>query len=239
MASIQPEIATQRSTAPLPQPWPDQAWTAGEKTCARSEDLMERIRTLGQTTTLARDETLFCEGDEADAVYVVHSGTVRCCKMLNDGRRQIIGFYQAGDLLGLSLGEDYAYSAEGVTPVRLRRLGRTQLESLLDAHPQLRRRLFSIAAGELAAAQNQMLLLGRKTARERICTFLLGRAGTAGGTVELPMSRADIADYLGLTIETVSRTLSQLRSAGLIRMPGLNSLELADPERISDMAEAA
>jgi CRP/FNR family transcriptional regulator len=239
MASVHPTISTQRSPAPLPQAWSDQAWTVGAKTPARSDDLIELIRVLGQTAALRRDETLFCEGDSADAVYVILSGTVRCCKMLADGRRQIIGFYQAGDLLGLSLGEDYLYSAEGVSPVRLRRLGHTQLESLLDERPQLRRRLYSIAAGELAAAQNQLVLLGRKTARERICTFLLGRAGTGGRTVELPMSRTDIADYLGLTIETVSRTLSQLRSAGLIRMPGLSSLELADPERLSDMAEAA
>ena len=239
MSSIQPAISPQRSPAPLPQPWSDRAWSAGAKTPARSEDLIELIRVLGQTATMKRDETLFCEGDSTDAVYVILSGTVRCCKVLADGRRQIIGFYQAGDLLGLSLGEDHLYSAEGVTTVRLRRMGVTQLDSLLDERPQLRRRLFSIAASELAAAQKQMLLLGRKTARERICTFLLSRAGSAAGTVELPMSRTDIADYLGLTIETVSRTLSQLRSAGLIRMQGLNSIELADPERLYDMAEAA
>jgi CRP/FNR family transcriptional regulator len=239
MTSVHPAIATQRSPAPLPHSWSAQAWTAGAKTAATSDELIELIQVLGQTATLWRDETLFCEGDSAGAVYVVLSGTVRCCKVLADGRRQIVGFYQAGDLLGLSLGEDYLSSAEGVTEVRLRRLGRAQLESLLEERPQLRRRLFSIAAGELAAAQNQMLLLGRMTARERICTFLLGRAGNGGDTVELPMSRTDIADYLGLTIETVSRTLSQLRSAGLIRMPGLNSLELAHPERLADMAEAA
>ena len=238
MSSIQPAISPQRSPAPLP-PWSDRAWSAGAKTTARSEDLIELIRVLGQTATMKRDETLFCEGDSTDAVYVILSGTVRCCKVLADGRRQIIGFYQAGDLLGLSLGEDHLYSAEGVTTVRLRRMGVTQLDSLLDERPQLRRRLFSIAASELAAAQKQMLLLGRKTARERICTFLLSRAGSAAGTVELPMSLTDIADYLGLTIETVSRTLSQLRSAGLIRMQGLNSIELADPERLYDMAEAA
>jgi CRP/FNR family transcriptional regulator len=236
MSSIHPAIVAQHSSAPLPQPWLERAWSAGS--APRSEDLIELIRSSGQTARLERDEMLFCEGDDGEALYVILSGTVRCCKVLADGRRQIIGFYQAGDLLGLSLGDVYFYSAEAVTPVRLRRLGRVQLETMMDERPQLRRRLFSIAAGELAAAQNQMLLLGRKTARERICTFLLGRAGS-DGAVELPMSRTDIADYLGLTIETVSRTLSQLRSAGLVRMSGLSSLELTDPDRLSDMAEAA
>ena len=119
MSSIQPAISPQRSPAPLPQPWSDRAWSAGAKTPARSEDLIELIRVLGQTATMKRDETLFCEGDSTDAVYVILSGTVRCCKVLADGRRQIIGFYQAGDLLGLSLGEDHLYSAEGVTTAGL------------------------------------------------------------------------------------------------------------------------
>jgi CRP/FNR family transcriptional regulator len=238
MSSIHPAIVAQHSPAPLPQPWSERAWRVSTGTAPRSEDLIELIRSSGQTARLERDEMLFCEGDDAAALYVILSGTVRCCKVLADGRRQISGFYQAGDLLGLSLGDAHFYSAEAVTPVRLRRLGRVQLESMMDEQPHLRRRLLSIAAGELAAAQNQMLLLGRKTARERICTFLLGRAGS-GGAVELPMSRTDIADYLGLTIETVSRTLSQLRSAGLIRMSGLSRLKLIDLERLSGMAEAA
>jgi CRP/FNR family transcriptional regulator len=242
MGSVMTPSIAERSPAPLSARWSERPWTAGAKTAlkagARSEDLVELIQTLGQTATLGRDEMLFCEGDEADAVYVVLSGTVRCCKLLADGRRQIIGFYQAGQLLGLALGDHHSYSAEAVTLARLRRLGRAELESLLEERPALRRRLFSVAASELAAAQEQMLLLGRKTARERICTFLLARLGGDGRTIELPMSRSDIADYLGLTIETVSRTLSQLRSAGLIRMPGLNSLELIDAGRLCALADS-
>jgi CRP/FNR family transcriptional regulator len=194
---------------------------------------------LGQAVSIQRDEVLFCEGDPADAVYAVISGTVRCCKLLPDGRRQIVGFHEAGDLLGLSLSEDCPHSAEGVTDARLKRLSRAQLESLAEQRPQLRSRLFAIAAGALAGAQVHMLLLGRKTARERICSFLAARAAHGRSTVQLPMSRTDIADYLGLTIETVSRTLSQLRTAGIIRMAGLYSLELADPERLSELSEAA
>jgi CRP/FNR family transcriptional regulator len=196
------------------------------------------IQTLGQTATLQRDEMLFCERDDADAIYVVLSGTIRCYKVLADGRRQIFSFHQAGQLLGLTPAYDHSYSAEAVTQTRLRRLGRAELESLLEERPILRQRLFSVAASELTAAQDQMLLLGRKTARERICTFLLGRCNSYGNTIELPMSRSDIADYLGLTIETVSRILSQLRTAGIVRMPGLNSLEVVDADRLSSMADS-
>ncbi|HEX6102635.1 MAG TPA: helix-turn-helix domain-containing protein, partial [Alphaproteobacteria bacterium] len=149
------------------------------------------------------------------------------------------GFHEAGDIIGLALAEEYPYSAEGVTPVRLRRLSRAQLDKITEASPQLRANLFSLAARELAAAQRQILLLGRKTARERLCSFLVERQRGDSGTIELPMSRTDIADYLGLTIETVSRILSQLRAEGLIRMPTLHSLELADADRLGDLAEAA
>ncbi|HXV26045.1 MAG TPA: helix-turn-helix domain-containing protein [Alphaproteobacteria bacterium] len=203
------------------------------------EDPVEAIRQLGQSIFIRRDETLFFEGDPAAAVYLVVSGTVRISKMLSDGRRQIVGFREEGELIGLALAEDYPYSAEGVTPVRVRRLGRTRLEALMETHPRLRQRLFLLAAHELAAAQRQILLLGRKTARERICSFLLERQRGAAPEIELPMSRTDIADYLGLTIETVSRTLSQLRAEGLIRMPTLHNLQLSNPDRLCDLAEAA
>jgi CRP/FNR family transcriptional regulator len=236
MASLAPHLA---SVATLPQP--SSAWfqSPARRIERPASDPAEAIRNAGQSVSIARDESLFCEADPATAVFVVASGTVRLSKMLPDGRRQIIGFHEAGDIIGLALMEDYPYSAEGVTPVRLRRLNRTLLDKMAEANPQLRANLFSLAARELAAAQRQILLLGRKTARERICSFLVERQRRDDGTVELAMSRTDIADYLGLTIETVSRTLSQLRAEGLIRMPTLHSLELADAERLCDLAEAA
>jgi CRP/FNR family transcriptional regulator, anaerobic regulatory protein len=230
------------SVLPLPpvsRPWLDKQPRRGSSPERPGEDAVETLRRAGQSVALGREETLFCEDEEAQAVYVVVSGTLRSCKVLPDGRRQIIGFHEAGELVGMSLGETYPYSAEGVSDVRLRRVGRRQLEELMDAKPQFRVRLLSLAARELAAAQKQMLLLGRKTARERICSFLLERARGTCRKIELPMSRTDIADYLGLTIETVSRTLSQLRGDGLIRMFGLHCLELLDADRLSDLAEAA
>ncbi len=234
-ASFGPAVA-------LPQP--SRSWFESQprqSACSPAvrPDPVEALRQAGQSISIRRDESLFCEGDPAHAVFVVLSGTVRLSKMLPDGRRQIIGFPEAGDLIGLALDEDYLYSAEGVTPVRLRRVARARLDALMDTYPELRTGLFSLAARELAAAQRQILLLGRKTARERLCSFLMERKRGAVGRIELPMSRTDIADYLGLTIETVSRTLSQLRAEGLIRMPTLHSLELADAGRVCDLAEAA
>jgi len=239
MDSLSPGFA---SVLTIPSPsshWLDRQLLRTELAKPHCEDLVEAIRQSGQSVTIGRDETLFCEGECAEAVYVVLSGTVRNSKMLPDGRRQIIGFHEAGDLIGLALADDYFYSAEGVTAVRLRRMSRSQLEALIECQPRLRNRLLSLATRALAAAQKQMLLLGRKTARERLCSFLIERRRDDGHRIELPMSRTDIADYLGLTIETVSRTLSQLRAEGLIRLATLHSVELTDAGRLSDLAEAA
>lgn len=239
MGSLAPAASSILSVPPVSRSWLGDPSQRPRRSVPPCEDAIETLRRAGQTMAVGRDETLFCEDDEAQAVYVVVSGTLRSSKMLPDGRRQIIGFHEAGDLVGMTLADSYPYSAEGVTEVRLRRVGRRQLEELMEATPQLRLRLLTLAARELAAAQRQMLLLGRKTARERLCSFLLERAHGTCRRIELPMSRTDIADYLGLTIETVSRTLSQLRSDGLIRMPSLHSLELADADRLGDVAEAA
>jgi CRP/FNR family transcriptional regulator, anaerobic regulatory protein len=237
MTSIAPAIASQQSLATRPRPWSGGLWLQDVGAGMPSTDLMELIHMQGNAVALDRDEALFYEGDPAEAVHAVIAGTVRCFKLLGDGRRQIIRFCKAGDLLGVSLGPDYMYSAEGVTDVRLRRLNRKRLDALCDQHPKLCDQLLSICAAELAAAEKQIVSLGRKTAHERICSFLLGHNIQKGNKIELPMSRTDIADYVGLTIETVSRTLSRLRSAGLIRMICCNSLELTDPERLSRLAD--
>ena len=239
MAMLSPAFGSPLTVPPSSRHWQNGQSLAPDLAPTDREDPVEAIRQAGQSVSIGRDETLFCEGDPAGAVYVVLSGTLRSSKMLPDGRRQIIGFHEAGDLIGLTLADDYLYSAEGVTAVRLRRLSHLQLEALIERQPRLRNRLFSLAAHELAAAQRQMLLLGRKTARERLCSFLIERLRGDGPIVELPMSRTDIADYLGLTIETVSSTLSQLRAEGLIHMATLHSLVLTDAGRLSDLAEAA
>ncbi|HEY0834677.1 MAG TPA: cyclic nucleotide-binding domain-containing protein [Azospirillum sp.] len=212
--------------------------------CAALEpEELRRLADIVQTVRIESSQTLFGEGDAADALYNVTSGTVKLYKLLPDGRRQITGFLVTGDFLGLAVNDHYAYTAETVTTCALCRFPRRKVEALLDEFPKMQRRLFSMAANELAAAQDQMLLLGRKTAKEKICSFLLmlsqraARRGHKENPVHVPMSRADIADYLGLTTETVSRTFTQLKTAGAISLQEGNKILIADMDGIYDMAE--
>lgn len=167
--------------------------------------------------------TLIEEGSPATAFFNVTAGTVKLFKSLPDGRRQITGFADVGHFLGLTNAKNYSFGAETVNTVRICRFSRTELENLLTDYPAFERRLLAEVTNELAQAQEQMLLLGRKTARERVASFLLSRLEVQpdalqedNAVVSLPMTRVDIADYLGLTIETVSRTISALRREGLI-----------------------
>ncbi len=186
---------------------------------------------------------IFHEGDAAEMVYNVTAGAVRLCKLTPDGRRQITGFLLPGDFLGLGGRQGYAYGADSITNVELCRFRRDKLEKLFENHRQLERRLFKIANDELAIAQDQMLLLGRKTAKERLATFLINLSereelrGGQGGVVYLPMVQEDIADYLGLTIETVSRTMSQLKRDRLIHQTTSHEFELPRIEELRHLAE--
>jgi CRP/FNR family transcriptional regulator len=185
---------------------------------------------------------LFHEGDPAEYVMNVTSGAVKLFKLLGDGRRQILGFRFAGDFLGLSAGADYAYSAETLTDSKLCRFPRKKLDVLRERFPHFDRRLLSLSIDELTAAQEQLLLLGRKTAEERLVSFLIllsqgqVRRGETSDPIRLPMTRSDIADYLGLTIETVSRTFSALRKKGLIELPNTIEVHLVDRDRLEEIA---
>lgn len=169
-------------------------------------------------------------------------------KLLGDGRRQVTGFLFAGDFLGLIHNEAYAYSAEALAPTKLCRFPRRKLEALLDEMPNLEQRLLVMASHELAAAQDQMMLLGRKSARERVVSFILmlsnsaarrgaARRGRPGDPVLLPMSRSDIADYLGLTVETVSRTFTRLKKQGLIELLDEKRIRLAKRQALREIAD--
>ena len=175
---------------------------------------------------------LIQEGEPAEDIFTLTEGMLKIYKLMPDGRRQITGFMIPGDLVGLAYGDSYIYSAEAVTDIVACRFRRGSLLALMADHPELEHRLLSRAGNELAAAQAQMLLLGRKTARERVASFLLGlaeRRGTkTGEPMPLPMNRGDIADFLGLTIETVSRTLTLMRKAGLIILPDKHSVTITD-----------
>lgn len=182
----------------------------------------------GAPTRYARNEEIFGEGDAADFVYVIRSGTVRLCRLLTDGRRQIGAFYFAGDTFGLEPDDERRLSAEAVTDCEIIALPRQTVFRHADRNPDYARRLWGQAATDLAEARDHMLLLGRQTAMERIASFLLAMAARNrdGAIVTLPMTRQDIADYLGLTIETVSRTLSRLEDQGVLELTTARNIAL-------------
>jgi CRP/FNR family transcriptional regulator len=207
----------------------------------------EALRAYKQTGTTLKVEAgaaIFFEGDPAANVYTLISGTLRLSKLLSDGRRQIAGFLFAGDFLGLTVAEEHAFTAEAITPAVLCRFPRPRFERFLDDHPEMERRLYAIAAHELSAARHQLVLLGRKTATERVVSFLLmladrcRRQGGFADEIELPMTRTDIADYLGLRIETVSRELSALKAQRLVQFGGTHSVRLLAKDRLRALAEA-
>jgi len=192
---------------------------------------------------LSPGDALFDEGEPAANVYNLTSGTIKLYKLLPDGRRQVTGFLFSGDFLGLANSENYIYSSESVTDVALCKFSRTDLDALMEKAPQMEKRLLGMARYELAEAQDQILLLGRKTAKERIASFILMlseravRRGEIDNPVSVPMSRNDIGDYLGLTTETVSRTLTRLRSSGAIAMESDRKITLIDRDALQDISE--
>lgn len=199
-----------------------------------------RIMAVSTMQKKAAGETLFGEGDVADGLYEVVSGTLRLYKLLPDGRRQITGFLGRGQILGLAPEGTHVYTAEAITNITVCRYARAALDRLVDELPGLARRLLAVTSHELRAAQDQMLLLGRKSATEKVASFLLMMANRQNdedtGKMFVPMTRNDIADYLGLTIETVSRTLSKLKSEGLIALPTPHHIEIRDDDRLQDFA---
>src|SRR5262245_33150820 len=173
----------------------------------------------GTTMAYDRNGEIYGEGEVADYVYKVIRGAVRAYKVLNDGRRQINAFYLPGDLFGLELGDEHSWSAEAIVGSTIAMVKRSLVLKVSERDADIARRLWSMTAGELDGARNHALLL-IKSAQERVATFLLEMSRRLAGSnaVELPMGRQDIADYLGLTIETVSRTLTQLENTQTIEL---------------------
>lgn len=185
------------------------------------------------------DASVFWEGDSATHVFEVLEGVIRIVKLLHGGRRVITGFLYPGDLLGVTLEDPYAYSAEAVTPARLRRFARCHFDTALVQSPELRPYLFARLCDELAAAKCQMVLLARKTAEERVSSFLLnaarrvGRDRRSASVIEVPMNRLDVADYLGLTKETVSRAMCRLVSLGVIAIAGRHTVIIREYQTLA------
>ena len=210
-------------------------------------DGLEALAHSSRRLVLPPGSTMVEEGQTAEAFFNITRGTVKLFKSLPDGRRQITGFADPGQFLGLSRSGLYAFGAETVDTVHACRFQRPQFEALLNDQPDLKRNLLAAVTDKLAEAQEQMLLLGRKTAREKVASFLLGRAQAEqtmrGDTppdpmpvASVPMTRVDIADYLGLTIETVSRTISALRREKLIASTENHGIRLLSPDALRQIA---
>lgn len=201
-------------TAPAPAPW-------------TSPEAHDSIELSGVVINVAADRQLYAEGDEARCFYKVVSGMVRTCRFLSDGRRQIDAFHREGDVFGFEAGADHRMAAEAVSDCCVVAYRRRGLEAMVSHDDRLGRWFFSHAMTSMASAREHLLLLGRGSAAQKLAAFLLEVAAHDGNiVVDLAMSRQDIADYLGLTIETVSRTLSQLERDGLIGLPAARRVVL-------------
>jgi CRP/FNR family nitrogen fixation transcriptional regulator len=180
----------------------------------------DTVHVTGSPMPFARNEEVYGEGEPAEFIYQVVSGAVRTYKVLNDGRRQICAFHLPGDIFGLEAGEDHSFSAEAVSQSTVLVIKRSTVTALAVRDPAVSRQLWNLTACELQKMQDHVMLL-IKNAQERVVSFLLQMAQRmpVANEIELPMSRQDIADYLGLTIETVSRTLTQLETRATIALP--------------------
>lgn len=184
-----------------------------------------------------KDEEIYGEDEPAEYVYQIIRGAVRTYKLLSDGRRQIGTFHLPGDVFGLESGQSHRLAAEAIIDTTVRLVKRSSLEQAANNNVQVARKLWGITAGELRHAENHMLLLGRKNAMERVANFLLemDRRLAVAGMMALPMCRRDIGDYLGLTLETVSRALSQLHGEGVLGFSGARQIVLRNRQHLRNM----
>ena len=208
--------------------WPEPA--PRRRLSVRSHALGEAFERMGAPVPFGRNEEIYGETEPANYLYKVISGTVRTYKVLIDGRRQIGAFYLPGEIFGLEAGEEHVFSAEAVVDARVLVLKRSVVASLAARDNKVARELWTLTGRELQRTQKHLLLL-IKTAAERVASFLLEMAERiqCSDEVELSMSRQDIADYLGLTIETVSRTLTQFENESAIALPACKRIVLRNP----------
>src|SRR5689334_20660179 len=189
--------------------------------------------------TYKKGVEIYGEKEPADYVYQVKTGAVRSYKLLSDGRRQIGAFHLVGDIFGLENGSEHRFTAEAIVHTTVRLVKRRSLELVAQSDAMVARNLLSMTTSNLQHAEDHMLLLGRKTSLERVAAFLLemDKRLTAAGVMALPMCRRDIADYLGLTLETVSRAISHLHELGSLGFIGNNQRQivLLDRERLASL----
>jgi len=197
---------------------------------------LSALDTLGSVCRFQRGETIFGEGDELRPSYKVISGAVRLSRITEDGRRQIVEFRTAGDFIGFEWDGEYALSAEAVRDVVAVRYIRARVDRLIEERSDVRESLVALIREELRSAHEHLITLGCQVAKERVANFLLQLARKAkvndGGTLEVELGRQDMADYLGLTLETISRTLSEFKRIGAIGLPKRRQIRIISKAKL-------
>lgn len=203
---------------------------------------LHRLDAIVHRMEVEAPKHIFLEADKAEFVYVIRDGVVVLSKLLRDGRRQITGLLFPGDFLGLATSGTYNYSAEPAARAALCRFSRTELAQHCTEFPEMELKLLEFASNELAVARDHVLLLGRMSAMQRVASLLLmlqhrqQRSSTPSAQIILPLGRAEIADYLGLRLETVGRALSQLVDNGLVEVPKPRRIAVLDQNALNGLA---
>ncbi len=201
------------------------------------------LRGFASTQRFSRNETIFQEGDRAATIYRVVVGTIRLCRHTPDGRRHIADFALTGDLFGVFGSPEHVFTAEAVTDVTLVAYPRTQLDRLSDRDPRFRANILSHLSSTLMTAQLHTFVLGCQSAKERLASFLIRHAERTGamatGKLQLSMGRQDIADHLGLTIETICRAVTALKNEKTIAVPSIHQIELRNIEALCELSEGS
>ena len=216
---------------------------AGGRIDSRAQTSLGKIedpRTT-QMKQVGAHEHLFYEGDDRTCIYVVESGWVKLYRTLIDGQRQVVGFANAGSILGLECDETHANGCETITPVTVRSISGNSLRAICQREPQLAEQLLRQVGRQLGAAQTQLAAVGAQSAEQKLATFLLSVAdlceATHGGEFDLPMRRGDMAEFLGLRLETVSRKMTEFQRRGWIQMTSLYHCRIAHRHMLQELAE--
>lgn len=208
-------------------------------------DALAQLLQFSRRKVLPAHNVVFRDGDEADHYFSITSGIVKLVKTLADGHQHIIGLIHQPDFMGQTLNRRHTYSAESATEVELCVFPRVAFDNFLKSHPELERQIFEMTLRELDVCRDWTLLLGRKCSYERVAGFLLMMArrmpkvSQGGNSVhfELPFTRAEMADYLGLTLETVSRQFSRLKQSRIIALPSSRDITIPDLTLLSAAAQ--
>jgi len=199
-------------------------------------DTLSALDTLGTVCRFGRNETIFGAGEELECSYKIVSGAVRLSRITEDGRRQIVEFRVPGDFIGLEWDGYYALTADAVREVVAVRYIRTRVDRMLEERSDVRESVMALIRKDLRAAHDHLITLGCQSAKERVATFLLQLARRAGvndgDTIEIELGRQDMADYLGLTLETVSRTLSEFKRIGAISLPARRQIVIRSKAKL-------